>query len=271
MKTAMWSEFLSISFLTRWVLVTIVLLLSWPLSAYAQPAPIPPCRSVPQPAYADPGVAPNVLLIRGDALPAASLPSDCLGWAFPSDGLIVALAGSIRFKGGSGELLGRFGEVSRLVGIRYWSVTDGRWLPLITDAAAIQGDDRLQRRSDFASHEMQMGAELYFVQRDNRSTNEIRYRMRVLERAPTRLVVSVENVDRVMFYFLPLFSGGSLRATYFLDKLSPYLWGYYSLSALGRGVVPLVGATAASSLNRAAAIYRHIAGTPTDGEPPLAP
>jgi hypothetical protein len=271
MRTARWSEILPISFLTRWVLATIVLLLSWPLGTHAEPGPTLPCRSAPRPAYADPEAAPNVLLTRGDALSAESLPSDCLGWAFPPDGLIVALAGSIRFKGGSGELLGRFGEVSRLVGIRYWSVTDGRWLPLITDAAAIQGDDRLRRRPDFTSHEMQTGAELYFVQRDNRATNEIRYRMRVLKRTPTQLVVAIENVDRVMFYFLPLFGAGSLRATYFLDQRAPDLWGYYSLSAVRWGTVPLVGNTTASSLNRAAAIYRHIAGIPTDSEPPLAP
>ena len=253
------------------VLATIVLLLLWPVSVHAELGLVLPCRSAPRPAYADPGVAPNVLSIRGDAVPAEALPSDCLGWAFPADGLIVALAGSFRFKGSTDELLGRFGEVSHLVGIRYWSVTDGRWLALITEAAAIQGDDRLRRRPDFAGYEMQAGADLYFVQRDNRATNEIRYRMRVLERAPTRLVITIENVDRVMFYFLPLFGAGSLRATYFLEQRAPGLWGYYNLSAVRRGIMPLVGTTAASSLNRAAAIYRHIAGIPTDSEPPLAP
>src|SRR5579862_4944422 len=146
MTTPMVSGRLSISLPTKRVLATIGLLLSWPFSVHAELGPVLPCRSAPRPAYADPGAAPNVLLIQGGVLYAESLPSDCLGWTVPADGLIVALAGSFHFRGSSGELFARFGEVSHLIGIRYWSVTERRWLPLITDAAAIQGDDRLRRR-----------------------------------------------------------------------------------------------------------------------------
>ena len=47
-------------------------------------------------------------------------------------------------------------------------------------------------------------------------------------------------------------------------------WGYYSLSGAREGAA-LLGSHGSSYLNRAMAIYRHLAGLPGDQGPPAAP
>ena len=70
-------------------------------------------------------------MLRGWAPPA------CTRWTAPTPAVVVALAGSFRHADGADAVLGRFGAVSRLRGIRYWSVSDKDWRTLITDAFAV--------------------------------------------------------------------------------------------------------------------------------------
>jgi hypothetical protein len=74
------------------------------------------------------------------------------------------------------------------------------------------------------------------------------------------------HFDLMAAFVLPLFAPGDLLATYVLEKLSPGVWGYYSLSDAREGVFG--GRHEASYENRAVAIYRHMVGIPTDQEPP---
>ena len=67
---------------------------------------------------------------------------------------------------------------------------------------------------------MSQGDELYFAQSDSRSSGQVVYRMRVLERRPERLVVSVDNVTPVRLFLLTLFAPGDLQSTFFLERLS---------------------------------------------------
>jgi hypothetical protein len=60
---------------------------------------------------------------------------------------------------------------------------------------------------------------------------------------------------------------GDIQAAYFLEHRSPGVWDYYSLTR----TTPRFGGHVASYINRAVAAYRHIAGIPTDRDPPLAP
>jgi hypothetical protein len=194
-----------------------------------------------------------------------------LGWAPSSHTkLILALAGSFRFDGSADQLVARIGAISTLRGVRYWSVTDKMWRPLVIDAWALSRADPRSRRPDFLAAEMTAGSELYYWQNDSRS-GKIVQRMTVRERSPARVVVAIENLTPVRFFILTLFEPGALQSVEFVELVSPGVWGVYLLPRTSEGASALVGGHEASYVNRAVAIYRHLAGIPTDEEPPVAP
>jgi hypothetical protein len=230
-------------------------------------APRLPCKSAPYPAYAPAGVPPIVKVWR-DTMADTPPPLDCTTSVDPNFKLLVALAGSFRHDEGIDRLLERLGAVSSTQGIRYWSVTDKEWRVLITHAVALEGADTRLRRTDFTAAEMKNGKDLFYAQSDSRSTSEVVYRMHVQESAPDRLVVEMENVSAVRYYIFTLFKPAELHSIHFFDRRAGNVWGYYALSATTR---PQTKANEASFINRAAAYYRYVIGTPTDQEPPLAP
>jgi hypothetical protein len=96
--------------------------------------------------------------------------------------------------------------------------------------------------------------------------------MRIEEVSADRLVFDVENVSTMRYFFLTLFSPGEMQSIYFLDRESESVWRYYSIARIGRNASRLATgpAHASSSINRAVAFYRSLAGIPTDQEPPAA-
>jgi hypothetical protein len=248
-------------------LATAGAVLLWAGALGAQNLPVPPCGGDPNPAYAEADRQPNVAWWTREALRAWAPPA-CAARSAEERHLVVALAASISHAGTSDELLQRFGAVSNLRGMRYWSVTDREWRVLINDAAAIQGQDPKRRRDDFSARELKSGRDLYFVQADSRSTGEVVYRMRAREARADRVVVEIENVSTVKLFFVPIFKPGELRFVYFLDRRAAGLWGYYVLVFAN---TPRAEGNEASFINRAAALYRRFTGVPDDAAPPLAP
>ena len=112
------------------------------------------------------------------------------------------------------------------------------------------------------------GADLYFAQEDSRLSGEVIYRLRVLDDGPDRVAIAVENTTSVRYLLVPLFAPGDLRCTSYFERLSPGVWGYYALWGIRAGAQ--TSGHEASSINRALAFYRHVAGIPTDQEPPVA-
>lgn len=246
---------------------TFFLLLLCSVAFAADDAPRLPCGTAPYPAYADPGAQPNVQVWSNPRV-GAPVASDCTGSIAQNFKLFVSLAGSFRNDDSVDKLMERFGAVSATQGNRYWSVTDKEWRVLITHAVALEGADSTRRRRDFTAAEMKDGKDLFFVQSDSRSTNEVVYRMRVQEYGPDRLVIEMENVSPVRFYFFTLFEPAELRSVHFLDRRVGNVWGYYALSATARSQAK---GSEVSFVNRAAAFYRYVIGRPTDQDPPLAP
>jgi hypothetical protein len=243
--------------------VVLLLLLSGSSRGLAQETVRPPCGGPPLPSYAAPGEPPR---IRSAEVEGWTAPS-CAGWASARSTLLVGVAGSFRQGGGADALLAAFGRVSTLRGTRYWSVNDHGWRTLVTDAAALVGADPARRRPDFAPAELAEGSSLYFVQADSRSSRQVVYRMRVLEKQPDRLVVAVDNATPVRLLLLTLFAPGDLQSTFFLERLSGAdVWSYYGLWGVRTNA--LTSGHEGSSVNRAVAMFRHIAGIPTDQEPP---
>ena len=107
-------------------------------------------------------------------------------------------------------------------------------------------------------------------QRDNRSASDVIYRMRVRESSADHVVIETENVTAVRWWGMTLFKPGALQTAYFLDMLAPDTWSYYTLTKISDGSW-LVAGHEKSYVNRVIALYRHLAGIPTDTEPPAAP
>lgn len=129
--------------------------------------------------------------------------------------------------------LSRFGAISTLKGLQYWSVTEGGWRMLITQATALDGPDLGYPRANFTLAEMRSGKELFFAQKDHRAAGDVIYRMQVREMSPTRLVVAIENVSPVKRFMLTLFNAGDLQSLHFLERLGPNVWSYYGLAWAG--------------------------------------
>ncbi|MFM9970095.1 MAG: DUF6675 family protein [Burkholderiales bacterium] len=235
--------------------------------ALAQPLPNPPCGATVFPAFAEPGDTPRTGVWNAAQLELWNPPS-CLGWMRQKDATLAVIAGSFRHTGTAQDLLRRFGEISRLRGLRYWSVSDKNWRVLVNDASATSAIDATRRRADYNLNELRPGMDLYFAQSDSRSSGEVLYRMRVKEASEKRMVVETENVSPVRLYLFTLFDAGELKAQYFIERGDAERWNIYTLAlAVGRSARN----NEASLLNRAAAYYRHYIGAPADAASPLAP
>jgi hypothetical protein len=252
----------------RVVVLALATVLSWPNIGLAQVGAQPPCGITPQPAYARPGDDPALLIWSAAA---KWVPPACTGWRPEGSEVGAALAGSFRFGGSTADLAARFGAVSTLRGIRYWSVSDRSWKTLIESAAAVDNPDRRTQRRDFSVAEMTSGNVLYFVQRDNRSSGDVLYAMHVREVGPDRLRIDIENASTVKAYMFTLYKPGELQSSFFINRLAPDIWGFYSLSRSLNTPSLLPSDPGRSSVNRAIAFYRHFIGERTDRDPPAAP
>ena len=231
----------------------------------AEDGPRPPCGSPPNPSHAALNEQPNVRVWSSKQ--GVVIAPKCGGIPDGEFRTVIALSGTFQFEGDTDKLLERLGSVSAMQGVRYWSVTDGNWRVLITQSAAAADPKAAQRRADFSAEEMKRGQNLYYVQHDSRSTGEVVYRMRTLEATQDRLVVDIENVSAVRSYILTVFKPGELRTVHYLNRTSSGGWRYYALTLIRSSQSD---SHMPSLVNRAAALYRFVAGQRTDQEPPLA-
>jgi hypothetical protein len=237
----------------------------------ASGAPEPPCDGAqPKPAYAlvgNPPRAESWTASTGTAVPELA---HCTGWPASTFRSLHAVSGSFNGPVDANRLLQRFGAVTGLLTVRYWSVTDHAWRPLVNSATALSGFAAGKPRSDFTLAELQSGDNLYFVQQDGRSASEAIYRIRVRESGPRRFVIETENLTPIRRWGITLFRARDIQVLYFLDQNSPGIWSYYSLTKLA-GNSWLTAGHDRSYINRTVALYRHLAGIPSDQEPPAAP
>jgi hypothetical protein len=236
---------------------------------YAQVGPQPPCGNEAVPPY--PGLAhsPTVKFWSESDFSRDWRPPACTTWAEAGFSTLTTTVARFRYTSGAEGLLRHIGALSELTGMRYWSTTHKRWQTLIVDAHALTGPAPPHRRKDFTPDEVQEGKALYFEQVDNLSGTAI-YRMRITEASADRLVFEVENVSVMRYSFVTLFHPGEMQSVYFLDRESENVWRYYSIARTGRNASRLATGHESSSINRAVAFYRSLAGIPTDQEPPAA-
>src|SRR4029077_17396308 len=211
--------------------VLLAILLCQP-RGYAQIWPQPPCGMEPVPPY--PGLNDSAVVKAWSRSEVGDnwRPPVCTGWAAVGFTTLVTTVARFRYTSEAEGLLRHLGAISELTGLRYWSTTDKQWQTLIVNAYALTGDQSSQRRQDFRLNEMKEGEALYFEQVDNRSGKGI-YRMHIAEASADRLVVDVENVSTIRFFFITLFHPGEIQSVYFLDRESLDVWRYYSIVRTG--------------------------------------
>ena len=236
---------------------------------YAQLRAQVPCAEEPVPPYPDLDDSPIVRFWTEPAFGNNWKPPACTGWAEEGFSTLTTIAARIRHTSGTQGLLRHIGAISELAGMRYWSTTHKQWQTLIVNAHALAGPQSTQRREDFLPDEMKEGKVLYFEQVDNLS-GRATYRMHVREASADRLVFAVENVSVMRYFFVTLFHPGEMQSVYFLDRESDDVWRYHSMVRTGRNASRLTTGHEASSINRAVAFYRYMAGIPADQEPPAA-
>ena len=236
---------------------------------YAQSGPRPPCGMEPVPPYSGLDNSPNVKFWSEADSGRDWRPPACTNWTETGFSTLITTAARFRYTAGAEGLLRRIGAISELAGMRYWSTTHQQWRTLIVDAHALTGSPSGRRRQDFTIDEMKAGKALYLEQADNLSGTAT-YRMRVAEASADRVVFDVENVSIMRYLFVTLFDPGEMQSVYFLDRESDSVWRYYSIARTGRDASRLATGHPSSSINRAVAFYRSLAGIPADQEPPAA-
>ena len=85
------------------------------------------------------------------------------------------------------------------------------------------------------------------------------HRMRLREITPDRLVIETDNVSAIKLFVVSLFDPGELRALYVAQR-DQGGWSYYSLSGAAVGASALALGHDDSYVNRALALYAHVAG-----------
>ena len=229
------------------------------------------CRSATiQPQYAAPGAPPVVQAIRGSAGTSAAPPgAQCFGKS-NSAAMWFTVAAVFQSNDSPQAMMARFGAISQLLGVQYWSTTEQKWRPLVLSAYATTAvNSDAKPRADYSAAELSTGSDRYYRIADNRSGHDVLYRLRLRSSQPGGMVVETANVEPIKQWGLTFYAVGGLHTLYFLNERAPGVWAYYSITR----VLPnnfLAGGHEKSYINREVALYRHYASIPTNAEPPAA-
>lgn len=232
--------------------------------AWADAGPVL-CGQAPWPAYPGPDQPPAVQTWLGGAAPLGTGP-DCSGLGLSQPELLVRLTGSCHRHVDLAEELRRFGRVSRLEGLAYWSFTDRKREVLIPHAHAVTDAAASQARAEFSLDELRSGQPLYFVHDDNRSHKQVIYSMRLQQSMDDRFSLHFENTSAMSMMGLTLLAPHELQWLVSVQRLGAGLWGYRSLLGLRRLRMGRAGQHRLSNLSRALAMFDLWAGRQTDAE-----
>jgi len=251
-----------------WRLSLALVLLAASAPAWAA-GPQPPCAGLANPAYGavdgPPGVA---VWSRDDLKRDAWRPPACLGWQGDSR-LVAALAARFRSSLSLDALAERLAAISQHPEIRYWAVTRHEWHPLVRQSWALDRPDASARRADPRGAELTAGREFYYAE-DAEIGGRAIWRLRVVERSSERLVVTTENVTPIKVALVTIFEPGALQVATVLQRDGD-AWALYEITRAGADSSSFVAGYGSSYLNRLEAMRRHLAGLPTDRDPPVAP
>ena len=231
------------------------------------PEPRPPCEGLPFPAYSPVGSLPSLAVWKSNDLKNWR-PSSCFGWSGASFSA-AALAAEFRFSGPMDAVLARFGALASYPTIKYWSNSRKQWRALVTSAAVVAGAGGPDIRASLDARDFVVGKDNFYAETSQERGRTV-YRLHVLSRTPDQVAVASENVTPIAAFGLTIFDPSALQSVTFFDKRGPDLWGFYSIVRTSAGTSRFASGSEASYLNRLAALFRYMAGIPTDTEPPIA-
>jgi hypothetical protein len=224
--------------------------------------------AVVQPQYPALGAPPIVRASRGAGTPAPA-GAECFGES-GSAPMWITVASVFRTTDNPTIFAARFGAISQLLGVQYWSTTEQKWRPLVLSAyatATLNSDAK--PRADYSVAELSAAGELYYRIADSRSGHDVTYRLMLRSSQPGSLLVETVNAEPIKQWGLTFYASGGLRTLYFLNERASGVWAYYSITR----VLPntfLAAGHEKSYINRAVALYRHYVSIPTNAGPPAA-
>lgn len=250
-------------------LVCLLLALALPSIANAA-GPQPPCEGSAVPGFGAVDGSPTAgAWSQADLRRAGWRPPPCLGWQGDSR-LVVALAARFRSPLSLDALATRLVAASHHSAIRTWSVTRQEWRPLSLDAWALDGPTDKMRRPDPSGDALLAGRDFYYAENSDVGGRVV-YRLHVVEHTAERIVLTTENITAIRAAIITLFEPGALQAATILSREGPDTWSLYEISRAGTDSNSFVAGYQSSYLNRLEAMRRHLAGLPTDRDPPIAP
>jgi hypothetical protein len=231
------------------------------------PEPKPPCEESSFPAYGPVGSNGSQAVWKSKEL-TNWRPAACLGWSGPSLS-VVALAVEFHFSGSLDALLARLGALDSYPSIRYWSTSRKQWRALVTRASVVAGADGPDTKTALDPDDFVVGKDNFYAEISEES-GRTAYRLHVLARRGDHVALASENVTPINALGLTIFSPFALQSVIFLDRRGPDLWGFYSILRTASGTSRIASGHEASYLNRQVALFRYLAGIPTNLEPPIA-
>lgn len=230
----------------------------------------PPCAVPPPSGWQPPAAAePNVTVWHPGAVPSAWHLADCAGLALPPGATLVNVVGRFHHAGDAYGLLARLGRVSEQRSLRYWNVTAGRWLPLLTDASPMAGRDHARRRPDFKLDELLAGEPLFLLYDDDESPGPVVFELKVADAGPNGFTATARSVTPLSLLGVTLARPGDLGSVVAIVRLGPEDFGYYALNAAALSPFAMMTIPDSTLANRAVASFRFLAGIPSDQEPPV--
>ncbi len=193
-------------------------------------------------------------------------PPDCAGLRTKEFELLVGLTASFAAPGDLADMLTRFGAVSSLKGLPYYSFTDRKRQPFIRESYAIDNPASVRPRADYTATELRSGAELYFVHSDNRSSTLVPFGLQLLQSTDNGFQVRIENLANIRMYGLMLVATREMQWSVALERLGPGRWGYRSLLGLHKLRLGRAEQHRLSNLSRCVAMFDLLAGRQTDIE-----
>ena len=227
--------------------------------------PVPLCGNAPPPpwpAVDKPAQVQSWLLDGRQDGPAP----DCTGLRSRDFELLVRLTASFAAPGELADQLARFGAVSALKGMPYWSFTERKRQPLIREAYAIDQPASARQRPDYSLAELRAGNELYFVHSDNRSSSLVPYGLQLQQNTADAFQLRIENVGDIRFLGLTVVAPREMQWAVTIERLGPGRWGYRSLLGLRRLRLGRAEQHRLSNLSRCVAMFDLLAGRQTDIE-----
>ena len=174
--------------------------------------------------------------------------------------LLLRVSGSYKAAGGLDQQLARLGAVSAQTGLTYWSFSDRRRQLLVLDSLAVDNLEHRQRRADFSAAELRSGAELFYLQTDNRSSKPVAFGMMMLRASAQSVTVRMENLADIHMFGLLVMAPRDMQMVLTLRQQAPGLWTYRSLTGVRRLRLASDEQHRLSNLSRSVAMFEHMAG-----------